>query len=155
MAKRKFADELDEDELKDLFIDRKILGRSARIASYRANGRAVNSEDTPINHELNRRLSDPKNEPRSGSSPKWKIDRILLAVEICAVIGVLWIFFRGAQTLNRINREASESMILPTLTPTAIISAVVLPGGHTPPDESGTASFNEAEILAHLRSLLV
>ena len=47
MAKRKFADELDEDELKDLFIDRKILGRSARIASYRANGRAVNSKDTP------------------------------------------------------------------------------------------------------------
>ena len=155
MAKRKFADELDEDELKDLFIDRKILGRSARIASYRANGRAVNSEDTPINHELNRRLSDPKNEPRSGSSPKRKIDRILLAVEICAVIGVLWIFFRGVQTLNRINREASESMILPTLTPTAIISAVVLPGSHTPPDESGAASFNEAEIPAHLRSLIV
>ena len=155
MAHRKFADELDEDELRDRFVDKKILGRSARIASYRASGRVVDGENAPIYQDLVRRGSEPKSGAASARSPKRKIDRILLGVEILAIAGVIWLFLNGIQTLNRINRESADKMILPTLTPTALISAVVLPGGHTPPDASGSATFNEAEIPAHLRQMVI
>ncbi len=43
---------------------------------------------------------------------------------------------------------------MPTVTPTPMIRAVVLPGGHTAPDASGSSSFNEEEIPEHLRSLV-
>lgn len=155
MARRKFADELDEDELRDRLADVKILGRNARIASYRANGRVADRDDAPINHELLERTAESKEAKRGSAAPRRRMDRFLLMVEIAAVFGVVWLFFNGARTLNRINRESAESMLLPTLTPTAIISAVILPGGHTPPDANGASSFNEAEIPAHLRSLVV
>jgi len=40
-----------------------------------------------------------------------------------------------------------------TPTPTPLIMAVVLPGGHTPPDASGNTRPNEAEIPEHLRPI--
>ena len=43
---------------------------------------------------------------------------------------------------------------MPTPAPTALIQAVVLPGGHTAPDAIGNASFNENEIPEHLRGLV-
>jgi sortase A len=43
-------------------------------------------------------------------------------------------------------------LTLPTLTPTAIIQAVVLPSGHTPPTDPGGVRFNESEIPEHLRA---
>jgi sortase A len=43
---------------------------------------------------------------------------------------------------------------MPTLTPTPLVVAVVLPSGHTPPDSPGGARFNEAEIPNHLRPLV-
>lgn len=155
MAKRKFADELTEDELHDRLMDKKILGRAARIASYRANGRAVDPENAPIYREMTE-TRDERGEPvRAKTAPRRKFDRFLLTVEVLSVIAVIWLLGSGIHTLNRINRESGEKMMLPTLTPTAIIQAVVLPGGHTPPDTDGTAAFNEAEIPAHLRSLIV
>jgi sortase A len=43
---------------------------------------------------------------------------------------------------------------MPTLTPTPLISAVVLPSGHTPPDPGTETRFNDAEIPEHLRPLV-
>jgi sortase A len=42
----------------------------------------------------------------------------------------------------------------PTLTPTPLIAAVVLPSGHTPPNSPGGTRFNEEEIPEHLRPLV-
>jgi sortase A len=41
-----------------------------------------------------------------------------------------------------------------TPTSTPLITAVVLPSGHTPPSAAGGAQFNEAEIPEHLRPLV-
>jgi sortase A len=56
--------------------------------------------------------------------------------------------------LRSLNREVSSVLQQPTLTPTPLIMAVVLPSGHTPPDSPGGARPNEAEIPEHLRPLV-
>ena len=79
---------------------------------------------------------------------------ILLIVEILAVIGVVILLGRGSSILRDLNEEASRAFNVPTVTPTALIQAVVLPGGHTAPDAVGNAAFNENEIPEHLRGLV-
>ena len=64
---------------------------------------------------------------------------------LLAVAGVIVMLVIGSQILQNINRESAKSMILPTLTPTPLIQAVVLPGGHTPPDESGVGTLMKAK----------
>ena len=69
-----------------------------------------------------------------------------------AVISLVFILFTIATIIRNMNKvEASTSNI--STTPTAIISAIVLPSGHTPPDAPGGAQPNEAEIPAHLLPL--
>ena len=82
------------------------------------------------------------------------LDRLLLAVEIVAMVGVAVLIIYGIQMLNNLNRQYTVANTLPTLTPTALITAVVLPGGHTPPVNGAEVTFNEAEIPEHLRPLM-
>jgi sortase A len=56
--------------------------------------------------------------------------------------------------MRNLNAEVSQALSLPTLTPTPLIAAVVLPSGHTPPNSPGGAQPNEAEIPEHLRPLV-
>jgi sortase A len=75
-------------------------------------------------------------------------------VEVAAVLGLVWIAYTGFNVLRSLNREVSSVLQQPTLTPTPLIMAVVLPSGHTPPDSPGGARPNEAEIPEHLRPLV-
>jgi len=56
--------------------------------------------------------------------------------------------------MRSLNQEVASALEQPTLTPTALITAVVLPSGHTPPTSEGGARPNEAEIPEHLRPLV-
>jgi sortase A len=82
------------------------------------------------------------------------LDGFLLLVEISAVVGFIFILFNGLSLIQELNREVVAVLEQPTLTPTPLIAAVVLPSGHTPPDSPGGARFNEAEIPEHLRPLV-
>lgn len=82
------------------------------------------------------------------------LDGFLLLIEISAVVGFIYILFSGLNVIQELNREVAAVIEQPTLTPTALIGAVVLPSGHTPPDSPGGARFNEAEIPEHLRPLV-
>jgi len=81
-------------------------------------------------------------------------DGLLLLIEISAVAGFLFILFSGLKMLQELNAETIAAIEQPTLTPTALIGAVVLPSGHTPPDAPGGTRFNEQEIPEHLRPLV-
>jgi len=81
------------------------------------------------------------------------LDRLLLAIEILAVVGLFIIIFNGLQMLRDLNVQFAESLTPATLTPTPLIMPVILPSGHTPPTSLGGAQPNEAEIPAHLRPL--
>jgi sortase A len=64
------------------------------------------------------------------------------------------VFIYGVRLLNNLNEQVSESLVQPSITPTALFSAVVLPGGHTPPVDGTEVTFNESEIPEHLRPLM-
>lgn len=84
---------------------------------------------------------------------KRKLDRFLLAIEILAVVGLFFIIYNGVGILRQLNNQFGESLIPSTLTSTPLIVPVILPSGHTPPNASGGAQPNDAEIPAHLLPL--
>jgi sortase A len=94
----------------------------------------------------------------SGPSPRSRrkrlLESLLLLVEIAAVVGFLFIVFNGLNLIRELNQEVASALVQPTLTPTPLIRAVVLPSGHTPPNSRGGARPNEAEIPDHLRPLV-
>ena len=81
------------------------------------------------------------------------LDRLLLAIEILAVVGLFVIIYNGIQMLRDLNVQFAESLTPATLTPTPLIMPVILPSGHTPPTSLGGSQPNEAEIPVHLRPL--
>jgi sortase A len=81
-------------------------------------------------------------------------DGLLLLVEVLAVAGLVFVIFNGMDLIRELNQEVAQVLEQPTLTPTALIKAVVLPSGHTPPNSVGGAQPNEAEIPEHLRPLV-
>jgi sortase A len=82
------------------------------------------------------------------------LDALLFIIEIGAVVALGYVIYSGLTILRDLNRESAAAMLdLPTLTPTPLIMAVVLPGGHIPPDAQGRTEFNIAEIPEHLRPI--
>jgi sortase A len=81
-------------------------------------------------------------------------DGILLSVEILAVLGLVGLMLNWFGLLQSLNQEVVIALRQDTLTPTPLITAIVLPSGHTPPTATGGAQPNEAEIPEHLRPLV-
>ncbi len=145
---------LTDEELREMLMRRRIRGREARIAAYRASGRVVDPEHAPVNADFARNNGAKKPERRSSALPFRVLDALLLVVEIAAVIGIFFLLARGGSVIYTLNEEASRAFAMPTLTPTPMIRAVVLPGGHIAPDAAGNTDFNAEEIPEHLRSLV-
>ncbi|MGD2057671.1 MAG: sortase, partial [Anaerolineales bacterium] len=82
------------------------------------------------------------------------LNRLLLGVEVLAVIGFAYILLSGAGALRQLNAEVAEALSVGPASPTPLITAVVLPSGHTPPTDPGGARPNEAEIPEHLRPIV-
>lgn len=84
----------------------------------------------------------------------WLRDKSLLVVEMAVLAGLILVLLGSLTTLREINEQASQAQQaqLPVPTPTPLISVVVLPGGHTPPDSPGGPA--PEEIPAHLRDLV-
>jgi len=104
-------------------------------------------------------LDGPVAEEESNRPPRrirwdWLRDKSLLMVELVVLAGLILVLLSSLATLREINEESSQAQQaqLPTLTPTPLIQAVVLPGGHTPPDSPGGPA--SEEIPAHLRDLV-
>jgi sortase A len=84
---------------------------------------------------------------------RFVLNGILLAIEATAVVGLIVIFVIAWQDRQQINEEAEELFVppIPTATTPHLTRAVVLPGGHTPPDARG---FSQPEpIPDHLQAL--
>jgi sortase A len=89
---------------------------------------------------------------------RWFFNKLLLAVEVVAVIGLLVAVYSLWQTTQELNQELaaaqrveSQSVALPTPTATPVIGVVVLPSGHKPPVNGRSPEPGEAgDIPAHL-----
>jgi sortase A len=90
---------------------------------------------------------------RAKPRKKW-MDHLLLGIEITAVVGLLIIVANGVGLIRQLNREVISAIQQPTLTPTPLYRAVILPSGHTPPNSASGAQYNEEEIPEHLRPVM-
>ncbi len=154
--RKKSVDDMSIQELRQVIIEKQRAERSRQPSQYRRSKRMINVEpvDTPgllsddpsqTEEDLTAYLPDRK--PR-----RTFFDRVLVGIEVIAVVGLVFLFFNIFGVLKNLNQESIASMTLPTLTPTAIIQAVVLPSGHTPPTDPGGVRFNDSEIPEHLRA---
>ena len=169
MPHSKSVDDLTVEEVRQLLVEKQRAERQARLEHFRRTGRLIVVEPQPALFELETLRSedlplyeDDEVEPAAVASqpvPRRRVrrtwfDRILLLVELAAVIGLGFVLYSGYGLLSTLNHEVTSALVQPTLTPTPLIQAVVLPSGHTPPNVQGGAQFNEAEIPEHLRPLV-
>ena len=150
-------------ELESMLARKKLEARQARVDEYKRTGRilpgvtALESEPpaTPqrlTGSPLSQAMSDEKGVEVSKRSRN--INRLLLAVEVIGVVGLLFVLLSGAGALQTLNREVSQALAVGEPSPTPLITAVVLPSGHTPPTAPGGARPNDSEIPEHLRPLV-
>lgn len=165
MTRTRFVNDLSVEELRLLIIQKRRAERQARLDHYQRTGRVIRLEPQPLAPTLDRLSSIPLSAdglemedaealvaaPRQRAS--W-MNRALFLVEIAAVIGLILIVFTSFNALRNINAESAALMIQPTLTPTPLVMAVVLPSGHTAPIGSAPSEPNNDEIPAHLQPLV-
>lgn len=161
MARKIDPRDLSVNELRRLLIEKQRSGRDERIERYRETGRVVRLvsdeeentwEDIRTTSPAGEGPPDPKEEEKKRN--KKVVDGFLLAVEVLAVIGLVFVLFNGLDILQQLNREVALALEQPTLTPTPLIKAVVLPSGHTPPNSAGGSQPNIEEIPEHLRPVI-
>ena len=158
------AEDLSLEELEALLTRKRMERRQARLEKFRQSGRAVVVSPDPIPASALRAAEpfpaasgdggtngEPKARRRRG---RGVLSQVLLVVEVGAVLGLAFVLLSGMGILRTLNREVAEALAGPTPTATPLITAVVLPSGHTPPTSPGGAAPNEAEIPANLRPLV-
>ncbi len=157
MARRKAPEELSVEELRRLLVEKRRGARKERLEHYRRTGRVVSvapdvEEDAPLSAPIIDTTESAESTPEPAPiNPRRKfMDRILLGVEVLAVLGLVVVLLNGVGLLRRLNTEVLAALNPETVTPTPLVMAVVLPSGHTPPDAQGNTRPNEAEIPAHL-----
>lgn len=154
MPRRKAPEELSVEELRRLLIEKRRGVRRERLEHFRRTGRVVDvAPPTVETPEISEEEESPAPVREGKPARRWT-DRLLLAVEVMAVLGLVGVLLNGFGLLRDLNREVAAALNPETATPTPLVMAVVLPSGHTPPDEQGNTRPNEAEIPEHLRPMV-
>jgi sortase A len=157
MPRRKAPEEMSVEELRRLLIEKRRGARRERLEHFKRTGRVVDvapdalAESTP---EVDT-LEDNGDQPEVPVSTRRRVmDRVLLVVEILAVVGLFGVLISGFGILRDLNQEVAAALVQETMTPTPLVMAVVLPSGHTPPDAQGNTRPNLEEIPAHLQPMV-
>lgn len=164
MRDRRVVDDLTIEELEEVLRIKKREARLERLKKLEESGRrrsdvslaelegsSQRAAATPVEHQSF--LQEEKQEKRSAR------DRLLVGIEVISVFGVIAILVFAAVGLREINQQSAEAQAaqiaeLPTPTATPLLTAVVLPGGHTPPTAPGGAQPNYSEVPAELIPLV-
>ncbi len=161
MARRKAPEDLSVEELRRLLVEKRRGARKERLEHFRRTGRVISvapdlpdltHDSAPIVDTAEIVESTPQPVP---VNPRRKfLDRVLLGVEVLAVIGLIGVLLNGLGLLRTLNTEVVAALNPETPTATPLVMAVVLPSGHVPPDAQGNTKPNEAEIPEHLRPMV-
>src|SRR5512133_199206 len=157
MPRRKAPEEMSVEELRRLLIEKRRGARRERLEHFKRTGRVVDvapdvlAESSPVVDTL----EGSSDQPLVPAAKRRRVmDRVLLAVEILAVMGLVGVLISGLGILRDLNKEVASALIQETLTPTPLVMAIVLPSGHTPPDAQGNTRPNLDEIPAHLQPMV-
>ena len=157
MPRRKAPEDMSVEELRRLLIEKRRGARRERLEHFKRTGRVVDvapdilAESTPVVDTLEASSDQPL---VPASKRRRVMDRVLLVVEVLAVMGLVGVLISGLGILRDLNEEVAAALIQETLTPTPLVMAVVLPSGHTPPDAQGNTQPNLDEIPAHLQPMV-
>jgi sortase A len=156
MPRRKAPEELSVEELRRLLIEKRRGARRERLEHFKRTGRVVDvAPDVLAAIPVVDTLEESSDQSHVPASKRQKVmDRVLLGVEILAVMGLVGVLISGLGILRDLNKEVASALIQETLTPTPLVMAVVLPSGHTPPDAQGNTRPNLDEIPAHLQPMV-
>jgi sortase A len=177
MADRRTVDELSIEELEQILFIKRRQARQERLRRLAAEGRLADrspllaEETPPATHApkslwpVAGRFQSPNMRPLSSATPagphgaapaRSKLsrarDRLLLGVEVIALIGLVTVLVSSYDTLRTLNdevvvaREAPE--VITPATPTPLVNFDRLPGGHSPPSSPGGAV---PDVPAHLQ----
>jgi sortase A len=179
----KDAEQLSVEELQQLLYHKKRTARQSRLQRLREQGRVLEiagltpPEPPPLPQtrpqarpsgamrhyapaEETETTVEAANPADTAQPFRWRrlFNKLLLAVEVVAVIGLLVAVYSLWQTTQELNQELaaaqrveSQSVALPTPTATPVIGVVVLPSGHKPPVDGRSPEPGEAgDIPAHL-----
>lgn len=159
MPRQRSIEDYSANELQQLLMDKRRAEREARLEAFRKSGRVIEvakpAQEVPAEtgkveeEEVFTPLRD-----RATSRRRKGLDKFLFVIEIIAIIGLLFIFLNGVTLLRNLNQQFATTLVQATVTPTPLITAVVLPGGHVAPVAGQENQFNEAEIPEHLRPLM-
>jgi sortase A len=134
VPKNRSPQDLSVDELRWLLIEKRRAARQERLERYRRTGRVVmvaSDLENPVLEDWHTGTLTEETEegvaPARRSRGKRILDGFLLLIEISAVVGFIFILFNGLSLIQELNREVVAVLEQPTLTPTALIVAVVLP----------------------------
>jgi len=156
---RRYVEDLSTEELEEVLLTRRRDERLARARRLGTRGRldkaVIVADADQIDPSLQYEPAsvgdtddwgsvqvagpDPRANGHRAGARSWR-DRILLAIESAALVGLIAVIFSLVISVRNLNREwKGERALLasPEPTATALIRASILPGGHQPPTESG------------------
>ena len=157
MPRRKAPEDMSVEELRRLLIEKRRGARRERLEHFKRTGRVVDVAPDALTESapMVETLEETSDQPQVPISKRRRVmDRILLVVEVLAVVGLVGVLISGFGILRDLNAEVAAALIQETFTPTPLVMAVVLPSGHTPPDAQGNTRPNIAEIPEHLQPML-
>ena len=169
--------DLSIDELRLLLYTQKQVKRHQRLQRMKSEGRLIEidtpavtpppiarPEAAPTGAMLSYSLTTSETKPiaapaKGGMQWRWVANKLLLLVEIGAVLGLIYILVGIWDTNRELNQELAQvqqaesaSVALPTPTATPVMDVVVLPSGHKPPINGRSPEQGEAgDIPAHLQ----
>lgn len=161
MPNHKDPDDLTEAEIRDLLSARLRSASGQRLERFRRTGRRVELVPDVIYPALEAMYTVPIDSGeeierrRSIKARRLPADKVLIFIEVMAIIGFVYFVVNGFGLHHLLNREVSAAMELPALTPTPLISALVLPSGHVHLGSgSDVPQKDNGDIPQHLRPLV-
>lgn len=157
----KQPEDFSEQELKQLLIEKRRIARRKRIERFRRTGRAEFLTPDLSTASLGKwQIQAPEKDDEGAEKQgqpslrrRW-FDRVLLAVEILAILGLVAVLVNSFGLMRTLNTELAAAFLQNTPSATPLISAIILPGGHIPPSGDKSAQENLAEIPVHLLPLV-
>ena len=146
MAKSNNRRDLSLEEIRYWIVRKRKAARKGRLEHFWKTGRVL-----PL---VGEQVEPDRSRPGTGRGGRARttwVDRLLLGTEVLAVFSFMAVMGSGLSVLRSLNQGVASALQQPTLQPTPLVSEIVLPEGHTPPNSPGGARPNVAEIPENLR----
>src|ERR671918_805481 len=113
MPRRKAPEDMSVEELRRLLIEKRRGARRGRLEHFKRTGRVVDvapdalAEGAPVVETLEETTDQPQ---VPASRRRRVIDRILLVIEVLAVVGLVGVLISGFGILRDLNEEVASAL---------------------------------------------